>query len=114
EMLSLEPGEVLSDGTDFPQPFSCGVAFLFVPVSSRDALRRARLRIDLWEKLLAGSWASKPYLFCREPELPGSHFRARMFSPATGIGEDPATGGAVSAFGGYVGLRTPERDGTVI
>lgn len=113
EMLSLDSGDVISDGEDFPQPFSCGNAFLFVPLSSRDALRRARLRIDLWDKLLADTWASKLYLFCKEPELPGSHYRARMFSPALGIGEDPATGAAVSAFGGYVGLRAREADGTV-
>jgi trans-2,3-dihydro-3-hydroxyanthranilate isomerase len=113
EMLSLAPGDVVSDGEDFPQPFSCGNPFLFVPLRSRDVLRRARLRIDLWDKLLAGSWASKLYLFCKEPELAGSHYRARMFSPAIGIGEDPATGAAVSAFGGYVGLRARETDGTV-
>ena len=112
EMLSLNRDDLVTDGEDFPQPFSCGSAFLFVPLRSRDALRRARLRIDLWEKLLAGTWASILYPFCREPELPGSHFRARMFSASIGIGEDPATGGAVSAFGGYVGLRAPERDGT--
>jgi trans-2,3-dihydro-3-hydroxyanthranilate isomerase len=114
EMLSLDPGDVVSDGADFPQPYSCGVPFLFVPLRSRDALRRARLRIDLWEKLLSGSPSSKLlYLFCREPELPGSHFRARMLSSALGIGEDPATGSAVSALGGYVGFRSPERDGTM-
>ncbi len=112
-MLSLEPGDVIHDGVDFPQPFSCGSWFLFVPLRNRDALRRARLRIDLWEKLLAGTAASKLYLFCKEPELPGSHYRARMFSPTLGIGEDPATGAAVSAFGGYVGNRAKEMDGTL-
>ncbi len=36
-----------------------------------------------------------------------------MFGPGLGIPEDPATGGAVTAFGGYVGVRAPERDGTL-
>jgi trans-2,3-dihydro-3-hydroxyanthranilate isomerase len=36
-----------------------------------------------------------------------------MFSPDLGIGEDPATGAAVSALGGYLGTRAPERDGTL-
>ncbi len=50
---------------------------------------------------------------CREPELSGSHIRARMFAAELGIGEDPATGGAVSALGGYLGIRAPETDGTL-
>lgn len=113
EMLSLAPDDVLSAGEDHPQGFSCGNPFLFIPLRDRDALRRARLRIDIWEDMLLDGWATKVYLICREPELPGSHIRARMFSPDLGIGEDPATGAAVSALGGYLGIRAPERDGTI-
>ena len=113
EMLSLDPQDVLTQGEDYPQGFSCGTPFLFIPLRSRDALRRARLRIEVWEEILLGGWAREVYLFCREPELPGSHIRARMFAAELGIGEDPATGGAVSAFGGYLGVRAPERDGTL-
>lgn len=113
EMLSLPADDVLSGGEDHPQGFSCGNPFLFIPLRSRDALRRARLRIDIWEDVLLGGWASKVYLICREPELSGSHIGARMFSPDLGIGEDPATGAAVSALGGYLGIRAPERDGTL-
>lgn len=113
EMLSLDPQDVLTQGEDHPQGFSCGNPFLFIPLRSRDALRRARLQIDVWEEILSGGWTGKVYLFCREPELSGSHIRARMFSPELGIGEDPATGAAVSAFGGYLGVRAPERDGTL-
>ena len=113
EMLSLAPQDVLAQGEDHPQGFSCGNPFLFIPLRSRDALRRARLQIDVWEEVLLGGWTGKVYLFCREPELSGSHVRARMFSPELGIGEDPATGAAVSAFGGYLGIRAPESDGTL-
>ncbi|MEA2563034.1 MAG: trans-2,3-dihydro-3-hydroxyanthranilate isomerase [Acidobacteriota bacterium] len=117
EMLSLAPNDVLSQGEaqggDYPQGFSCGPSFLFIPLRSRDALRRARLRIDVWEEVLLGGWAREVYLFCREPELPGSQIRARMFAAELGIGEDPATGAAVSALGGYLGIRAPESDGTL-
>lgn len=113
EMLSLVPDDVLSTGEDHPQGFSCGNPFLFIPLRDRDALRRARLRIDIWEDVLLDGWATKVFVMCREPELPGSHIRARMFSPDLGIGEDPATGAAVSALGGYLGIRAPERDGTI-
>jgi trans-2,3-dihydro-3-hydroxyanthranilate isomerase len=113
EMLSLAPDDVLSLGDDHPQGFSCGGPFLFIPLRNRDALRRARLRLDVWEEILLGGWAREVYVFCREPELPGSHIRARMFAAELGIGEDPATGAAVSALGGYLGIRAPERDGTL-
>ena len=113
EMLSLPSDDVLSAGEDHPQGFSCGNPFLFIPLRNRDALRRARLRIDVWEEVLLGGWAREVFLFCREPELAGSHIRARMFAAELGVGEDPATGSAVSALGGYLGQRAPEADGTL-
>ena len=36
-----------------------------------------------------------------------------MFAAELGIGEDPATGSAVAALGGYLGSRAPQRDGTL-
>ena len=92
---------------------SCGVPFLYVPLRDRDAVRRARIRTDRWEKLVAGFWATEVYVFARDPELPGSHVRSRMFAPRMGIVEDPATGAATASFGGYLASRAPERDGTL-
>jgi trans-2,3-dihydro-3-hydroxyanthranilate isomerase len=111
EMLSLDPGDILS-GDEAPQAVSCGVPFLFIPLRDRNALRRARLRPDRWENLLASSWAPHVYLFTRDHELPETDYRVRMFAPAMGIPEDPATGGAAAAFGGYLGSRSAG-DGTL-
>ncbi len=116
EMLSLDPGDLL-DGPDAsadrPEAVSCGVPFLYIPLRNRDAVRRARLRADRWEALVAGFWATEVYVFARDPELPGSHLRSRMFAPRMGIAEDPATGAATASFGGYLASRAPERDGTL-
>jgi trans-2,3-dihydro-3-hydroxyanthranilate isomerase len=116
QILSLEPADLL-DGEDAsedrPEAVSCGVAFLYIPLRNRDAVRRARLRADRWEALLAGYWAQEVYVFARDPELPGSHLRSRMFAPRMGIVEDPATGAATASFGGYLASRAPERDGTL-
>jgi trans-2,3-dihydro-3-hydroxyanthranilate isomerase len=112
EMLSLAPEDIL-DGSDAPQAVSCGVPFLFVPLRDRSAVGRARLRTDRWEALVSGTWAQEVYVFARDPELAGSDLRARMFGPRVGIVEDPATGAAASSFGGYLGSRVPERDGTL-
>ena len=40
------------------------------------------------------------FLFCRETRQVGNTLHARMFAPAFGILEDPATGSAVAAFAG--------------
>ena len=116
-MLSLQPEDVLDDGRDFPQAFSCGAEFLFVPLRDLGAVRRARLRADLCERLLGTSGPQEVYLFSYGGELAGSDLHARMFSASLGIGEDPATGAAVAALGGYLGTRAretaPEADATL-
>jgi trans-2,3-dihydro-3-hydroxyanthranilate isomerase len=53
------------------------------------------------------------FLFAWDPEWPGSDLRARMFAPAMGIPEDPATGAAVSALAGYLGSRDALATGTL-
>jgi trans-2,3-dihydro-3-hydroxyanthranilate isomerase len=109
QLLSLTPEDLRAE-TD-PQEVSCGVPFLFIPLRDRAALGRAHLRLDRWAALYP-TGGPELYLFTRDPELPGSTLRARMFGPGGGIVEDPATGGAVAALGGYLGMREPGRDGT--
>lgn len=111
-ILGLEENDVLS-GQFAPEAVSCGVPFLLVPLRGRQALARVRVRLDDFEKVLGGYWTSKVFLFCSEPELPGSHFGARMFAPTIGVPEDPATGSACVAFGGYLGKRDKRADGTL-
>jgi trans-2,3-dihydro-3-hydroxyanthranilate isomerase len=36
-----------------------------------------------------------------------------MYAPESGITEDPATGSACAALGGYLGARAPQSDGTL-
>jgi trans-2,3-dihydro-3-hydroxyanthranilate isomerase len=115
-MLSLDPSDLLdgaNEHRDAPEAVSCGVPFLYIPLRDRDAVRRARLRPDRWEELVAGSWAQEVYVFARDPELSGSAVRSRMFAPRMGIIEDPATGSATASLGGYLASRSPERDGTL-
>src|SRR5262249_31011698 len=47
---------------------------------------------------------------CNETVEPGHHFHARMFAPAMGVPEDPATGSAAAAFAGVLARRLS--DGT--
>lgn len=104
EVLSLAEGEIRSD-QHHPQAISCGVPFLFIPLRSRASLGRIHVNREAWAQHLAGYWAPHIYAIAFEPELPGSHLRARMFAPAMGIAEDPATGAAATALGGYLAMR---------
>lgn len=110
-MLSLSPADVLG-GEWAPQALSCGLPYLFVPVRDRDAVRRARVKPDLFEAAMRGQWAEMAFVFALDPELPGSQVRARMFAPLLDVPEDPATGSACAALGGYLAMRSGTRDGT--
>ena len=110
-MLSLGVEDIL-DGEWAPQAVSCGLPFAFVAVRDRDAVRRARLRLDRWEETLAGNEAHMVMVFAMGAEEPGHDVRARMFGPGVGVPEDPATGSACAALGGYLAARDASTDGT--
>ncbi len=103
EMLSLDPSDILG-GMTAPQAISCGFPFLLVPLRDLDAVRRARVRMDQWDAALKSYWAPDVMVFARDPERDGV-IRARVFVPGQGIIEDPATGSAAAALGGYIGAR---------
>jgi trans-2,3-dihydro-3-hydroxyanthranilate isomerase len=110
-VLSLHSEEI-ADGADRPEAWSCGVPFLFVPLRSEEALRRARLDVSAWQAHLASFWASHVYPFAYG-EPPGL-IHGRMFAPEMGIVEDPATGAAAAAFAGYLDRRRPSGMGPVL
>ncbi|MEM7354277.1 MAG: PhzF family phenazine biosynthesis protein [Acidobacteriota bacterium] len=111
-MLALEPADLLLE-TRPPMAVSCGLPFLLIPLRSLAAVSRARLDLGLWQDLLADFWAPHVHLFAHEAELPGCDLHARMFAPAAGVPEDPATGSAAAALAGLLAARSPELDGTL-
>lgn len=111
-MLSLAVDDLL-DGAFHPQGVSCGLPFSFVPVRNRDAVRRAKLRLHIWEETLASLPHHMVMVFAMDAEERGHDVRARMFGPGSEVPEDPATGSACAALGGYLGARDARRDGTL-
>ena len=95
------------------QTVSCGTPFLFVPLRDRAAVARSRVKLDLWETALGGYVTDKVMVFAMDAELAGSDVRARMYAPSIGVPEDPATGSACVALGGYLAARDPRFDGTL-
>jgi trans-2,3-dihydro-3-hydroxyanthranilate isomerase len=100
-MLSLEESDI---EPDLPvEVVSCGVPFLYVPLRSLDAARRARPRVDLIERASdEHGFPPEVFVFTRETEGAGSTVHSRMFAPGLGIAEDPATGAASGPLGCYL------------
>lgn len=111
-VLGLEVDDLLG-GDWSPQAMSCGLPFLFVPLHDRNAVARARIRMDAWERTLKDAPVSEVMVFAPGGERPGSDYRARMFAPGLSVPEDPATGSACAALGGYLAARDARRDGTL-
>ncbi len=111
-MLSLGVDDLLG-GAFHPQAVSCGLPFSIVPLRTRDAVRRARIKLDVWEQALSQTPAHMVMVFAMDAEHPHHQVRARMFAPGDSIPEDPATGSACAALGGYLGVRERASDGTL-
>ena len=109
EALSLDPSELVGAAMP-PAAVSCGLPFLFVAVRSRAAVARARVRYEPWERSLRGTWASEIMVFAMDAERPDSQVRARVFVPGLSVPEDPATGSACAALGGYLAALDPRPD----
>jgi len=89
-MLSLSSEDIVHEENAL-QTVSCGVPFLMVPLRSREALRDAKPRADLFK-------TSEAFVFWDD----GARVHARMFAMDPEMKEDPATGSACASLGGYL------------
>jgi len=103
--LSLPAGAIV--GGLPAQVVSCGVPFLFVPLSTRADVDAIVVDSERLAALLrsTGTGAHGVFVFSPEP-APGGGDRAtvysRMFAPELGVAEDPATGSASGPLGCYL------------
>jgi trans-2,3-dihydro-3-hydroxyanthranilate isomerase len=105
--LHLDPAEIGS-GALRPSRWSAGIEFAFVPVAGLITVGRCRpdpARLD-------NAFGDTPLcVFCAGGVDSRHDFHARMFAPALGVPEDPATGSAVAAFAGLYAARGGLADG---
>jgi len=74
-----------------------------VPIRSLADLRDCRINTSLLSDLYKRHGATGCHVFTRETiEVGESRAHARFFAPADNIPEDPATGSACGALGGYL------------
>jgi trans-2,3-dihydro-3-hydroxyanthranilate isomerase len=84
-----------------------GVRFCFVRLADRAAVDRAQLDRAAWNRHFAKAWSPHLYFFAGDQEL-----YVRMFAPALGIDEDPATGSGAVAMAGVLAGRLSAQEGT--
>jgi trans-2,3-dihydro-3-hydroxyanthranilate isomerase len=88
---------------DFPiQEVSTGFFSIIVPVKTLKAVKKARIELDLHDRLMAEIGAKGILIFCPECEESVNHLHARFFGPALGVPEDPATGSANGCLAGWL------------
>lgn len=109
--LGLIPSEVGFENHK-PLCYAAGHTFAFVPVSSLEAIRRARVNGSHWEKAFEEQGVSGVYVYTRQCEHTNGAFHVRMFAPQVGIPEDPATGSAAVGLAGLVHQFDGLPDGT--
>lgn len=81
---------------------SSGAPFLFVPLCDLDALARARVNAERCAQVPELRNTYGVFCFTRRSGDPQVTVRSRMFAPAVGVAEDPATGGASGPLGCYL------------
>ncbi len=99
-VLSLEEADI---DTRFPiQEVSTGVPFIIVPLKNLQALKKAKVNLEYYSELIQTTNSTEILIFSPEPYSLENHISARMFAPALGISEDPATGSANGCLAGYL------------
>src|SRR5215472_4390993 len=98
-ILSVEPAQV-------NQVFfaGAGVPFCFAQLNSNEVVDQAAMNRAAWIATLSRAWS--PHIFFFAGDLrDGGKIYARMFAPALGIEEDPATGAACAALVGAMASK---------
>jgi trans-2,3-dihydro-3-hydroxyanthranilate isomerase len=96
KLLNIKEKDIHS----FPiQEISTGLPFIIVPLKTLDAVKRARVDLQLAnaKKIQTGILVFCPETYNKENDL-----NVRVFANAYGISEDPATGSANGCLAGYL------------
>lgn len=84
------------------QAVGASLPYLLIPVVNLEALQRIRLRLDIWERTIRRFEAPHIYAFCLQAAHVGTTATARMFAPALGISEAPASETACGPLAAYM------------
>jgi trans-2,3-dihydro-3-hydroxyanthranilate isomerase len=91
---------------------SVGVRFCFCQLRQQADVDAASLDKSAWSRVLTDAWAQNVFFFSGDL-ADASRIYARMFAPAIGIDEDPATGSASAALAAVLAERAGLSDARV-
>lgn len=99
-VLGIEPSDI---DQAFPnEEVSTGFPALIVPLTSLDALRRAKVDKKAYVAQMNDAWAKLILVFSTEAYEPGQQVSVRVFADYYGISEDAATGSANGCLAAYL------------
>jgi trans-2,3-dihydro-3-hydroxyanthranilate isomerase len=117
DAVGVAPGDLV-DGLPI-QVVSCGVPFLFVPITTRTAVDNVTIDRKTYARVCRESGIEEhpAFFFTTERGKGAETVYSRMLAPGFGISEDPATGSASGPLGAYlVHYRavTPDAAGSML
>ncbi len=100
EVLGLDIAEI--DARYPIQEVSTGLPFFIVPLSSLNALKKAKVNLEKYYRLIAQTESKGILVYTPEGHNPGDDLSVRVFVDYFGVPEDPATGSANGCLAGYL------------
>ena len=110
-LLGVSPDDI-GFGVHQPSVYNGGLPYTLVPVRDLEVIGRVTPDLSQWADVIGTGFHNSVYIYTSETSLASNHFHARMFWPAMGLREDPATGSAVSSFVGAIDAFENLGDGT--
>jgi trans-2,3-dihydro-3-hydroxyanthranilate isomerase len=108
--LGLIPSEIGFENHR-PRCFAAGNAIACIPVATREAMEKAYVNPAHWASGFDEQGLVGAYLYTRQCVHTTAAFHTRMFAPAVGVPEDPATGSAAICLAGAIAAFDDLPDG---
>jgi PhzF family phenazine biosynthesis protein len=105
-ILGLQQGDV----GEWPLWVSAGKEQLVVPLTSADAVKRARPRADVFSRVKSVDGHSMAFVFHDAGDAAGKVLARFFFLNGPDLREDPATGSACANLGGWFTVVRPRTD----
>jgi trans-2,3-dihydro-3-hydroxyanthranilate isomerase len=102
---SLQPADIETRNHE-PCVISCGAKFVIAELKTRASLKAAQARAEVFSEHIKPDRATGLHLYTFD-NAGGADIQARMFAPLYGVPEDPATGSANVALGGFLASLKP-------
>lgn len=102
------------DSHTFHTRLACiDLPYLIVPLSSQQAVRKARFSLEAWSQSSAPAMAAQEiFIFSSKTDNRDTDFHGRLLGPLIGPNDNPPIGSAMPCFAGYLGEHEHIREGT--